>query len=275
MLTSETASKHKSFEDLSIVVFSCDKYHELWAPFFEMLFKNWPSLKASNVHVPIYLVANSKKYDDPRVVTLLNQNEKSWSDNALAVLKSIKTKYILVVLEDYFFTSIDEKRLLEIFDFVKSQDVAYCQVAYDHVDKQTRKQHEIFPGIAEKDRFEPWRTSLYPCIWRTKDMAHILKSGESIWEFEIPGTQRSQGLYGKFLTVFENQPVEYLNMVQMGYLNSKNLEEVVKMGVHFKRGKLELDSDHKLFIWYDRRLKPFLYYSVWMPIKNFIKKNIF
>ncbi len=274
--TNEIAlSEGVPFDDLSIIVFSCDKYQELWSPFFEMLFKSWPSLKTTNAQIPIYLVANAKKYDDPRVITVNNKNEKSWSDNALAVLASVKTKYVWIILEDYFFTRIDEKRLLEIFNFVKSEDVAYCQVAYDHVDKLVRKNHEVHSGIAEKDRYEPWRTSLFPCIWRTKDMAHTLKSGESIWEFEIPGTQRSQGLYGKFLTVFENQPVEYLNMVQMGYLNSQNFESVINMGISFKRGKLEFDSDHKLFLWYDRTLKPFLYYVIWTPVKNFIKKYLF
>ena len=87
-------------------------------------------------------------------------------------------------------------------------------------------------------------------------MAHVLKSGESIWEFEIPGTIRSQGLFGKFLTVFENQPVNYLNMVQMSYLNSQNLQVVQNMGIKYERGRLELDSDHKLFLWYNRGCKP-------------------
>lgn len=259
----ESPSANILFEDLSIVVFSCDKYQELWAPFFEMFFKSLPSLKTTNVHVPIYLVANSQKYNDARVTTINIQNEKSWSDNALTVLASVKTKYVWIILEDYFFTRIDEKRLYEVFNFIRSEDVAYCQLGYDCIDLATRRKKELFPGVAEKDRYELWRTSLYSCIWRAKDMAHILKSGESIWEFEIAGTIRSQGLYGKFLSVFENQPVEYLNMVQQGYLNSGNVKKIQEMGTTFNRMKLELDSDHTV--------KLFLYYRVFSPIKEFIR----
>ena len=265
-VTSETPIIQNSFEDLSIVVFSCDKYQELWAPFFELFFKQWPSLKTSNSQIPIYLVANSKKYDDPRVTTVNIQNEKSWSDNALTVLESVKTKYVLIVLEDYFFTRIDEKRLHEIFNFMKSEDVSYCQIGYNGTDIAVRKKAEVFPGVAEKDRFELWRTSLYSCIWRTKDMAHILRSGESIWEFEIAGTTRSQGLYGKFLTVFENQPVDYLNMVQQGYLNAENMKIVDGLGITFKRVKLELDSDHAF--------KLYFYYHIFNPTKDFIRNVI-
>lgn len=262
----EASATNNVFEDLSIIVFSCDKYQELWGPFFELFFKQWPSLKTSNTQVPIFLVANAQKYDDPRVTTVNIKNEKSWSDNALTVLASVKTKYVLIILEDYFFTRIDEKRLHEIFNFMKSEDVSYCQIGYNGTDIAIRKKAEVFPGVAEKDRFEPWRTSLYSCIWRTKDMTHILRSGENIWEFEIAGTVRSQGLFGKFLTVFENQPVDYLNMVQQGYLNSQNTKQVEEMGVTFKRIKLELDSDHAF--------KLHFYYHIFNPTKEFIKNII-
>ena len=181
------STQNISFDDLTIVVFSCDKYQELWAPFFEMLFISWPSLKTTNSNVPIYLVTNALQYNDPRITNIKNENEKSWSDNALAVLAAVKTKYVLILLEDYFFTSFDEKRLHEIFNYMKSQDAAYCQISCG-TDVGERKRSKTCPGVAEKDRYESWRTSLNACIWRTKDMAHILKSGESIWEFEIAGT---------------------------------------------------------------------------------------
>jgi hypothetical protein len=262
----ETQTKEPHFEDISIVVFSCDKYQELWQPFFDMLFKQWPSLKTTNSQVPIYLVANSKKYEDTRITMVNIQNETSWSDNALTVLALVKTKYVLVLLEDYFFTRIDTKRLHEVIEFMKSEDVAYCQIGYNGTDINIRKKSEVFPGVAEKHRFELWRTSLYACIWRTKDMAHTLKPGESIWDFEVAGTVRSQGLYGKFLTIFENQPVEYLNMVQQRYLNSTNLKIVEDMGITFNRGTLELDSDHKV--------KLFCYYKIFTPLKEYLKTVI-
>lgn len=262
----ETQAKDPHFEDISIIVFSCDKYQELWQPFFEMLFKQWPSLKTNNSQVPIYLVANSKKYNDSRITMVNIQNEKSWSDNALTVLALVNTKYVLILLEDYFFTRIDTKRLHDVLGFMKSEDVAYCQIGYNGTDINIRKKSEVFPGVAEKDRFELWRTSLYACIWRTKDMAHTLRPGEPIWDFEIAGTVRSQGLYGKFLTIFENQPVEYLNMVQQRYLNSANVKIVKDMGITFNRGNLELDSDHKI--------KLFFYYKVFTPFKESLKSAI-
>lgn len=263
----QSHEEHPAFHDLSILVFSCDKYQELWTPFFEMLFKSWPSLKTSNAHVPIYLVANSQKYNDPRITTINIQNEKSWSDNAITALANVKTKYVMIILEDYFFTRLDEKRLHDVFSFMKSHDTAYCQIAYNGTDIAIRKKAEVFPGVAEKDRYELWRTSLFACIWRTKDMAHTIKPGENIWAFEVAGNLRSQGLYGKFLTVFENQPVDYLNMVQQGYLNSANIKIINEMGINFKRVKLELDSDHKV--------KLFFYYKVFGTIKEFLREAFF
>lgn len=263
---SAPAQDTQIFNDLSIIVFSCDKYQELWKPFFEMLFKNWPSLKKQNTHVPIFLVANKQKYPDSRITMVNIENEKSWSDNALTALASVKTKYVMIILEDYFFTRIDEKRLCEIFNFMKSQKAAYCQIAYNGTDVAIRKKAEVFPGVAEKDKHELWRTSLFACIWCTKDMAHILKSGENIWEFEVAGSTRNQGLYGKFLTVFENQPVDYLNMVQQRYVNAENLKIVNQMGVNFKPTKLELDADHSI--------KLFFYYKLFGTIKEYARTII-
>ena len=79
-------AKSHSFDDLAILVVSCDKYSELWDNFFNLMYKNWPSLKDSESNVPIYLIANSKKFSDSRVQTIQIPNEISWSDNVLKAL---------------------------------------------------------------------------------------------------------------------------------------------------------------------------------------------
>src|SRR5689334_22178846 len=69
------------FKELTIVISSCDKYQEFWLPFFTFLFKNWPSLKSENKHIPILLITNEKNYPDPRVTVIQTGKDKSWSLN--------------------------------------------------------------------------------------------------------------------------------------------------------------------------------------------------
>lgn len=47
----------KNTSDLTIVVCSCDKYEDLWYPYFEIFKKNWSDCK-----YPIVLNTESKNY---------------------------------------------------------------------------------------------------------------------------------------------------------------------------------------------------------------------
>ena len=49
--------------DITIIVNSCDKYSDLWYPFFELLRIQWPDLS-----YPIILNTESKTYVHPQKV---------------------------------------------------------------------------------------------------------------------------------------------------------------------------------------------------------------
>lgn len=269
--TSLRAEKNQ-FKDLSVLVLSCDKYAELWDPFFTLLYRHWPELKTDNKDLPLYLIANSKRYNDPRVQMINIQNEKSWSDNMLFALDQIKSDYVLILLEDYYITAFDAQRLSQVYDYTKAHDGGYLQIYADYKTPPDREGLKVFPGVALKDKHELWRTSLQACIWRVKDLKHILKEGESPWEFEIAGSVRSEGSFSKYFIVFEQVPINYLNMTQGGYLNAHNLQRLKNMGVDFKPQTLKLDDDFKFKLWIDRTLMPFLYWDIWRPFKIWFKK---
>ena len=88
-------------KEISIIVSSCDKYSELWEPHFTQLFKYWPSLKKENDFIPLLLITNHKRYYDSRVINVVIGEDISWSDNMLKALEMVKTKYVVILLDDF------------------------------------------------------------------------------------------------------------------------------------------------------------------------------
>lgn len=264
-----------NFENITILVPSCDKYQEFWKPFYTLLFKNWPSLKTYNAHIPIVMIGNKKTYDDPRVKMVLTGDDKSWSDNMLMALKEVKTDYVIIILEDYYFDKpVNEKRLEEVFLGMQEAKAAYVQLACP--DSQKQMIGESYPGLKGiniKPKHGQYRTALQAAIWSKKTLEWLLKSGESAWDFEIPGSVRSEGVAEPFLVVIEDIPFSYLNAAQQGYWNHKVLEFVRAQGIEIENLKLPIDGEHKLFLWYDRLVLPFLYWDVYRPLKKWCLKQ--
>ncbi len=174
-------------KDLTIVVSSCDKYSVLWQPFFDLLFRSWPSLKTYNQDVPILLVSNGKDFDDPRVTVIKSANELGWAANVNEAVSQVKTKYVLYIQEDYFIKkAILEDKLVELVNVIEKDDLDYVEINRDffddHIDKPSgsilyeNKNHDTIFVVA-----------LQIAIWKTEVFQDFLiqeRKENTIWDFE-------------------------------------------------------------------------------------------
>ena len=257
------------FDDLSIVIASCDKYSGLWSPFFTLLFKNWPTLSKSNNKspnkIPIFLIANKKEFYDPIVKNILFPNEISWSDNMLGALSQVKTKYILYLQEDYFLTApVNEELLEQMLDYVKANNAAYLEIAAFNNSAQQVKPLIIGKdsiNLAEFSKHSPYRTSLQAGIWDKEVLSWLIKSGETAVEFEQISSKRSEGMQRLFLAhvAVENDPIKYINAVVGGLLLKSALDHLSSQGIIFdpKSQSLPVDQNCK-FTLLKRKIADFL-----------------
>lgn len=171
-------------QDVTIVVSSYDKYANLWPTFFELLFKNWPSLNTYNKDVPIILVSNTKSFNSPRVTTILSPYSRGWSGNINDALKKIKTKYVLYLQDDYFINDIVlEDKIHEILYAVTLYKLDYaetsprCAIGSEHVGNS--------PFLLYKDHSTGCFTTLQAAIWNTKTFEEFTNTNFlNIWDFE-------------------------------------------------------------------------------------------
>src|SRR5689334_3419776 len=107
-------------EACSLLVLSCDKYNDLWGPFFTLLNRFWPDCP-----FPVYLGSESRKWTGKPAVQTLNSSTPStdWTGLLRDYLLQIGTPYVLIVLDDYFLRRrVENSAILRCLVFAQSHD---------------------------------------------------------------------------------------------------------------------------------------------------------
>jgi hypothetical protein len=232
-----TNAKTIEFQDLTILVSSCDKYSVFWDPFFSSLFKNWPSLLQEHNNLPILLITNSKSFDNQRVINVHIPNESSWSDNMLYALEQVQTKYVLVTLDDYWINQpVNEQRLLQLYDEMQTEHAAMLQLSNNDPRYQRGKPHATIANLLYTEKFSHYKASLQLAIWDKDALKVLLKPGEDPWSFEIAGTARSHGYPRPFLSLAGDEPIAYINASHQGHINPVAIAYAVQFQMPFAYG---------------------------------------
>lgn len=178
--------------ECAIIVSSCDAFEDAWRPFFTLLFRYWPDCP-----FPVYLVTNEKKYNDSRVNTIAVGDDKRWASNMKKALGSVPAGHILYLQEDYFLEKkVDTAAILRLFNEMKDWHAAYLRLV-----PSPKPDIVHAGGIGELSRTAPYRTSLQGAFWDKEILNGLLKEGESGWDMEVKGTERSRAITQPFLSV--------------------------------------------------------------------------
>ncbi|MDP2193148.1 MAG: hypothetical protein Q8K36_01285 [Alphaproteobacteria bacterium] len=273
MSTQHMKAEKIDFSDLTIIVNSCDKYEELWQPFFKLLLKHWPALSDGNI--PIILITNGKQFDHPNVSVFYNKNEKTWSETFMKALEQVKTKYILYLQDDYFMTDINVQRLSDILKIMKQHNAAYVQL-YGTTNEPKKKPVPGIDNLAYKNKFEEYRAALQAAFWEVNVFKHLLNVDENIWHFEVFGSTRSQGIFAPFMTITADPPLSYLNMAAQGHLLPEYLKTIKeKEGIAWET-KLPVYSPYSLSCIWRFHIKLYLstlYWDYLIPLKNYLVRT--
>lgn len=192
----------------AVLVASCDRYRDLWTPFFTLFWRYWPDCP-----YPVYLGANCAAYEDPRVRTLKAGEDQSWSRGLKFFLEQIDTQYVFLLLEDFFFDGpFPLKQFNEKMRTLQTLDGTMLRLNPNPPpDMELRE----FRGIGAIHQFAPYRVSAQPAIWNRAALVSLLRDGESPWEFERQATRRSQakahGFFGTYFPAFS-----YRHVVEQG-----------------------------------------------------------
>ncbi len=182
-------------KDCTIIVSSCDAYLDAWHPFFILFFKYWADCPFS-----LQLISGQKKYPDPRVNTLQIEDKK-WASNLLEALETIETPYILYMQEDYFLQNkVQTEKILELIQKMQEWGAGYIRLVPS---PKPDKAFGVYPLLGLILPNSPYRTSLQASIWSVETLKKLLRSGESGWDMEKYGSERSNTLSELFLSAYK------------------------------------------------------------------------
>ena len=186
----------KNTADITILLTTSDKYSDAWQPF--MYFWN---INCQKLNFPIVVNSETKVFetDNPNIRTYLGKSGLPWSKRMLNCLKTIKSKYVLLCLEDYFIrSSVNEEIFNAAVDTMESdENIGVIQFSIDisaRYDESVvvNKYFSPVPTLKTNRKSHNGRIYCVISLYRTDYLKKLLVPTESPWEFEVYGTLRSQ-----------------------------------------------------------------------------------
>ena len=177
----------RSVSECTVLVASCDAYSDLWPPYFALLRKHW-----SDCPFPIALITEEKRPVIEGVYPLCLGTGSDWSSLMLKALEAIETPYILLSLEDFFLRrNVNNHRIISLLESMKRERLNMLRLIPRPAPPVRRTRAEEY-GVLPMNA--PYRVSTQAALWRVGVLHSLLVAGETAWQFEVHGSERS----GKF-----------------------------------------------------------------------------
>jgi hypothetical protein len=195
-------------ESVAVLVCSCDKYRDVWAPFFTLYFRYWPDCP-----YPIYLLSNTVGFDDPRVSNLLVGDDRDWTSNLISALKQIPETTVMIFMEDYFlYRPVETEAVRQLASMMSVRKWGYLRLfpvpGADHATEAVASK-----PLGPLEFGAPYRVSLQLALWTKDLLASLLLPGESAWQLELVGSRRSDTLRQEFFSMVRDSlefvPISY------------------------------------------------------------------
>jgi len=183
--------------ECSVLIPSCDSYSDLWEPFFTLFERFWPDCP-----FPVYLGNNSLSFERAGVRLIHSSQGNNWTNRVRDHLKAIDTPYVLLMLEDFFLRHrVRTDRILAGLDVLAARDGRLLRL---HPRPRPSVRLAGWPEAGSIPVGTPYRVSTQAAIWRRETILSLMRDSESIWQFEIRGTERSAAFSDGFFSFWDS-----------------------------------------------------------------------
>jgi hypothetical protein len=217
----DTANPVNIKDNIAILVVSCDRYSDLWEPFFSLFWRFWPDCPFR-----VYLLANTVPFSHAKVTSLLVGTDHSWSDNLLCGLGRLTEEYVVILIDDLLLIErVDTAAITEVLEDFARRGGDYLRM---NPSPQPDRPLNHLMGYVSKGTI--YRTATVSSVWSRQMLLGLLVSGETAWDFEIYGSLRSDAYDGFYSTHKALLPA--VNAVIKGKWERGALAAVRSLGVN-------------------------------------------
>jgi hypothetical protein len=226
---------------VAVVVSSCDAFFDTWQPFFFFFRKHW-----SDCPLPIFLIVNRLRVRSKIVRPISVGPDRNWASNLAMALTSIAQPYILYFQDDYFLNGKVNNELLGR-DFAYAFDnnaASLCLYARSTLEPNFQPLNDRI-GIVPRD--SDGRTRLQVTLWKKEVLQATLRPGESAWNMEARGSERTKDLLALSYVHRRGLPIPYLmSAIVRGLWTPQALELCRESGFEIKP---RFRSEHSEVAW--------------------------
>lgn len=214
-------------EGAAILVVSCDRYSDLWEPFFTTFFKYWPDCP-----YPIYLGTNEIAFRHPRIKLLQVGRDLNYSDNLQRMLGMVRERHVIVWVEDRLVSGpVQTQQLQRLIQIGISRDAHYLKLIPEHplgYGANDAPIAEVPPGTK-------YRISITVGLWKKATLLSLLEPGETAWMLEKRGSRRSDKIQTGFFALAPSwkatPPIPHVHVIVKGRIIRSALSFLRKEGI--------------------------------------------
>ena len=173
-------------KDASVLIYSCDKYSDVWGPFFTLFFRYW------DCPYEVYLSTESEQCLLPEVKTITT-GEGTWTERMHYAVSEIPTKYVIGMCEDMFFRrKVDQTTINNCLRTMEEDD----RIASFNFEKEYGPTDESkVLSFGKKPKGSQYRKTCQPTLWRREVLKELLNTKQDAWEWEMSPTPDCYDFY--------------------------------------------------------------------------------
>jgi glycosyltransferase involved in cell wall biosynthesis len=215
-------------KDISVLMMTCDKYSDIWQPFYQLYTKYFPN--------PYDLYVGTETLDCDFGTTIKTQGQ--WTNRLKETLKQIDTKYVLFLLDDFFIRNkVNYVQIDTIKDYFKDNIATFNFELTNCI----RTEEKSIGTFKKKSNKQIYLFSCQPGLWDREKLIEILDDDKSPWQME---TTELDSKYEFYANVGEL-------IIDIGYYNHKKSWGVVQG--KWATEMIKLNNKEKLGIDFSQR----------------------
>ncbi|WP_321438126.1 hypothetical protein [uncultured Bacteroides sp.] len=223
-------------DKITCLIFSCDKFSDLWEGNLKLLRQNW-----GDRDFDTYIVSDKESNCTfPDVKIIAPKKEVEWSDRLKFALQYVKTEYVFVTLDDYFLIEpVNTKRMESLVNLMISDKYDYIRL-FKNPTNATGEPVLGYDKLYHIRNQANYSVNLYSGFWTKEFLSYCVREPRSAWMFEVT-LHKQAVLYNAKCLVSCNKDYVILDVVRKGKL-LHNAARYFKKHPGIYEGNRELQS---------------------------------
>ena len=227
---------------MTILIFSCDAFSDLWEGHIELMNKNWSDRGMRTC----IITDKPTNYQIENVEILSAGNDSEFTERVAFALENVSTEYVFVTLDDYYLIKrVDSKKIEKLIDIMDKERIDYLRL-FERAKSSNKQQINGYIGVCWVDPTYRYSVNLYAGIWRKAFMEKTTADKKNPWKYEVslPRLARENGAK---CAMSHNNEYVILDVVRKGKILNKANRYFKRNGIY--KGNREVHS-----YWYEFKL---------------------